>query len=400
MGSFIRVLVCVHMFMLFHFFACLSSHHSCHSKESSALLHFINTELSFDTDFSYEDDCPQLFPKTSTWRNGTDCCSWMGVTCHSVSGHVIGLDLSCSILKGKIHPNSTLFQLTHLQTLSLALNNISGPELPSQFGRFVSLTHLNLSDCDFKGEIPSQISHLSKLQSLDLSWNDGLIWKEITWKRMLQNATGLREIILDGANMSSITTTFSNWSFSLVTLSLVHTGIRGHLTSHILCLPNLYELYLSENQNIQVHVPKLNCSTSLNFLDLSWCQIPRSQIPPSFSNLTHLTYLDLSYNTFTSPIPSFFSNLQHLTHLDLSFNEFSGSIPSFLSNLQHLTHLDLSYNRFNGQFPKVIGQLTKLQTLILAGNNLGGKLLLSSLANLTQISQLDCSHNKFQGPLL
>ncbi|KAL4298614.1 hypothetical protein S245_057997 [Arachis hypogaea] len=404
MGSFIRVLVCVHMFMLFHFFACLSSHHSCHSEESSALLHFINTELSNDTYSFYEDECHHVYPKTSTWENGTDCCSWMGVTCHSVSGHVIGLDLSCSTLKGNIHPNSTLFHLTHLQTLNLAFNVFYGshlPLLPSQFERLVSLIHLNLSACWFEGDIPFQISHLSKLQSLDLSFNHRLKWKETTWKRLLQNATALREIVLDSTDMSSITTTFSNWSFSfpLVTLSLVNTGIRGHLTSHILCLPNLHELYLSGNENIQVHVLKLNCSTSLNFLYLSRCQFPRSQIPPSFSNLTHLTYLDLSYNTFTSPIPSFFSNLQHLTHLDLSFNEFSGSIPSFLSNLQHLTHLDLSYNRFNGQFPKVIGQLTKLQTLILAGNNLGGKLLLSSLANLTQISQLDCSHNKFQGPL-
>ncbi|XP_057724824.1 receptor-like protein 35 isoform X2 [Arachis stenosperma] len=221
---------------------------------------------------------------------------------------------------------------------------------------------------------------------------------------MLQNATALSEIVLDETDMSSITITPSHWSnwsfsFSLVTLSLVYTRISGNLTSHIFCLPNLYELNLSENSNIQVHVPKLNCSTSLNFLDLSGCQFSGSQIPSSFSNLTHLTSLYLTGSESNGSIPSWLSNLQHLTHLDLSFNRFSGSIPSFFSNISHLTHLDLSYNGFNGQFPKELGQLTKLQTLILAGNNLGGKLLLSSLANLTQISQLDCSHNKFQGPL-
>nr|XP_025608426.1 receptor-like protein 9DC3 [Arachis hypogaea] len=374
----VRVVVCVHIFMLFHF-ACLSSH-SCHPEESSALFHF-KIQLITNTTFFYgwyEHECPNAYPKMSTWDNGTDCCSWMGITCDSLSGHVIGLDLSCSALVGIIHPNSTLFHLTHLQTLNFAHNHIYNSQLSSQFGGFVSLTHLNLSYCQFKGDIPSQISHLSKLQSLDLSWNSGLKWKETTWKRMLQNATALREIILDDTDMSSISITpshLSNWSFSLVTLSLSYTGIRGHLTSQILCLPNLYELNLHGNSNIQVHVPKLNCNTSLNFLDLSWCQFSGSQIPSSFSNLTNLT------------------------SLYLSGSESSGSITSWLSNLQHLTHLDLSDNRFNGQFPKVLGQFTKLQTLILAGNNLGGKLLLSSLANLTQISRLDCSHNKFQGSL-
>ncbi|XLR36923.1 hypothetical protein S83_021583, partial [Arachis hypogaea] len=133
----------------------------------------------------------------STWENGTDCCSWMGVMCHSVSGHVIGLDLSCSAIVGNINPNNTLFHLTHLQTLNLAFNGFYGSQLPSQFERLVSLRHLNLSGCGFEGDIPSQISHLSKLQSLDLSGNSHLMWKETTWKRMLQNATALREIGLD-----------------------------------------------------------------------------------------------------------------------------------------------------------------------------------------------------------
>ncbi|KAL1347597.1 hypothetical protein AAHE18_07G017600 [Arachis hypogaea] len=412
---------------MFHF-ACLSSH-LCHPDESSALLHF-KTQFIFNPSFSeyfYEYECPHVYPKMSTWENGTDCCSWMGVTCHSVSGHVIGLDLSCGALVGNMNPNSTLFHLTHLQTLSLAFNDFDGSQLPSQFERLVSLIHLNLSSCGFEGDIPSQISHLSKLQLLDLSWNNDLKWKETSWKRMLQNATALREIVLDETDMSSISLTpnpLSNWSFSfsLVTLSLSITRIRGHLTSHVLCLPNLHELNLYGNENIQVHVPKLNCSTSLSFLDISWCQFPGSQIPDSFSNLTqltfldlsqngfngsipsllsnfqHLTHLDLSHNAFTGSFPSLLSNLQHLTHLDLSLNAFTGSFPSFLSNLHHLVYLDLSWNKFSGQIPNVFDRHTKLQTLFLHDNTLEGKLP-SSLFVLTQLSSLDCSNNKIEGPL-
>ncbi|MED6122590.1 hypothetical protein PIB30_041128 [Stylosanthes scabra] len=355
--------------------------------ESHALLHF-KTQLIKNITFceyyyDYAELCPHIYANIRTWKHGTDCCSWMGVTCDYVSGHVIGLDLSCSGLVGNIHPNSTLFHLTHLHTLNLAYNYFYGSELPSQFGGFVNLTHLNLSGCDFKGDIPSQISHLSELQSLDLNSNNGLKWKDTTLKSLLQNATALREIVLDDTDMSSIgpalspLSLISNMSSSLITtLSLSFTEITGQLTSHILCLPNLHDLDLSENENIQIHVPNLNCSTSLlRVLDLSGCQFPGSQIPSSFSNLTHLTLLEL----FSS--------------------ELNGSIPSFLSNLQHLTNLDLSDNNLSGQFPNVLGQLTKLQKLNLRGNRLGGKLLLSSLANLTQISSLDCSYNKFEGSL-
>jgi Leucine-rich repeat (LRR) protein len=113
---------------------------------------------------------------------------------------VIGLNLSSKGLEGKLIPNSTLFQLVHLQTLDLSNNDFSDSHFHSEFGGFQSLTHLDLSHSYFEGEIPTQISHLSKLQSLYLSGNE-FVWKDITLKRLLQNATGLRELFLDYTNM-------------------------------------------------------------------------------------------------------------------------------------------------------------------------------------------------------
>ncbi|XLT26704.1 hypothetical protein HN873_057996 [Arachis hypogaea] len=393
--------------MMFHF-ACLSSH-SCHPYESSALLHF-KTQLITNTTFYentyYEHLCPNLYPKMRTWDNGTDCCSWMGVTCHSVSSHVIGLDLSCSALVGNIHSNSTFFHLTHLQTLSLACNYIYGSELPSQFGGFVSLTHLNLSYCAFKGDIPSQISHLSKLQSLDLSWNFALSLKETTWKKLLQNTTSLREVVLDETDMSSIGPTpgplslIANLSSTLVTLSLVDTKISGYLTSDIFCLPNLQKLNLGANQDIQVHVPKLNCNTFLlSILDLSECHF-HGPIPSSFFNLTYLTSLILVDSFLNGSIPSSLSNLHHLVYLVLSRNNLSGKIPnlpSSLFTLTRLSQLDCSSNQIEGPLSDKVA-FSNLTELFLEGNLLNGTIP-SSILSLKSLRTLDLSKNQFIGPI-
>ena len=95
----------------------------CHSHQSFALLHFRNSFVVGY--FSYFCDLYSYPPKNS-WKMGTDCCGWDGVTYDTMTGHVIGVDLSCSGLQGPIHPNSTLFSLRHLQRLNLALNDFHG----------------------------------------------------------------------------------------------------------------------------------------------------------------------------------------------------------------------------------------------------------------------------------
>ncbi|KAK7320326.1 hypothetical protein VNO77_29704 [Canavalia gladiata] len=379
--------------LLFHFLSFSSSLQSlCLSDQSSALLQF---KTSFIVNANYTSSvCHQSDPRTTTWENGTDCCSWLGVTCDLISGHVIGLDLSCSGLQGKLYPNNTLFHLTHIQTLNLAFNNFSKSQLPSQFGGFVSLMHLNLSSSYIDGEIPSHISYLSKLQSLDLSHNS-LKWKETTWKRLLQNATALRDLVLDYTDMSLIRPL--SLSSSLVTLSLVHTRLKGNLTIDFPCLPNLQQLYLSSNFYLEGPLPNLSCSTSLSILDVSSCQFQGS-IPSSLLTLPHITFLYLNHNHLSGQIPNIFHQSSKFQVIDLSDNNIKGELPLSLSNLQNLLHLNLSFNKFSGQIPNAFGELTKLKILDLSGNSLEGQIP-SSLFNLTQLSILKCYNNKLEGPL-
>ena len=152
--------------LLFHF---SFSHSWCHPHDNLALLHFKASLTINITHNYYVDYCDEVYPSIATWENGKDCCSWSGVTCHPICGHVIALDLPCAGLQGEITANSTLFSLSQMQSLNLAFNNFSNSQIPSAIGELVSLTHLDLTFSKFEGEIPPQISHLSKLQSLDLS---------------------------------------------------------------------------------------------------------------------------------------------------------------------------------------------------------------------------------------
>ncbi|KAK8467195.1 hypothetical protein PHAVU_008G277000 [Phaseolus vulgaris] len=362
--------------------------------------------------------CDQVYPTIATWENGTDCCTWSGLKCDTISGHVTAIDLTCGGLKGQINANSTLFTLSHMQSLNLAFNDFSNSHIPSRIGQFAHLTHLNLSSSNFEGEIPPQISHLSKLQSLHLSCSGyhKLMWKEGTWKRMLQNATELRVLVLSFTDLSSTSMSSLNLSSSLITLSLRGTGLKGKLTDDILCLPNLQYLYLSYNFDLHAQLPSLSCSSaSLNVLQISFCKFQGS-IPPSFSNLTSLTLLDLSDNSLNGSIPSSHLTLPHLNvlllyknhlsgqipnvfhqsnrfeKLNLRENNIQGELPSTISNLQHLIYLDISRNKLEGPLPNKIIGFSNLAMLFLTDNLLNGTIP-SWCFSLPSLLYLDLSNN-------
>ncbi|KAK6269520.1 hypothetical protein POUND7_006625 [Theobroma cacao] len=264
------------LLFLLNFQAYLSSCSSsttqlCSPEDAAALIQF-KTSFSINKDSS--EFCDEFdiksYPKTNSWKEGSDCCSWDGITCDSIKGQVIGLDLSCSQLYGSIPSNSSLFHLPHLQKLNLAFNDFQFSEMSSKFGRFASLVYLNLSFVYVAGQVPSQISHLSKLVSLDLSWNYYLTLDKHTLEGLAQNLTEVRHIFLDGIDMSSNNpNALTNLSSSLSTLNLMYCDLRGKFPKNIFHLPNLKSLNLGDNINLTLYIPKLNRSSNLEILDLS-----------------------------------------------------------------------------------------------------------------------------------
>nr|AMM42903.1 LRR-RLK [Vernicia fordii] len=389
----------------------------CHHEQSHALLQFKN---SFSIDSSASDGNPPYvlpYPKTDSWKEGTDCCLWDGVTCDLETGNIIELDLSCSMLYGTFHSNNSLFFLKNLQKLDLSDNDFNSSKISSRFGQFLNLTYLNLNYSVFYGQVPSEISHLSSLVSLDLSRND-LTLETDTFNKLVQNLTKLRQLSLNDVNMSMVApTSFMNLSASLSSLRLGSCSLQRnfleivHLPTRLLSLDlssndfildtislnkfvgnlsNLREIDLSSVNMSSVALNSLmNLSSSLSFLKLRSSGL-RGNFPDNI-HLSKLVSLDLSFNSnLTIDTIAFNKLVKNLREVELSFVNMSLVAPSSLMNLSSsLSSLALRYCKLQGEFPGNILQRPYLQELDLWGNeDLTGSLPKSNWSSSLQVLYL------------
>ncbi|KAK3423928.1 hypothetical protein EUGRSUZ_F00675 [Eucalyptus grandis] len=346
---------------------------SCPPDQRDALLHFKN---SFVLDSKASEPCywysgdsfyqeihlVKSYPKMNSWYKGMDCCSWDGVACDGATGNVIGLDLTCSWLRGTLHSNSSLFLLRHLRNLNLSGNDFSGSHISSNFSAFATLTHLNLSGSSFSGSIPNEISHLSKLVSLDLSSNYFFDLLEISIFTMLvQNLTTLRRLALDELDMFMVSPN------PLESLSLWNTNFSGVIPNSIGNMKNL------------------------TILDLENCKFT-GHIPSSMWNLNQLQDLELSNNNFSGNMPLCFGNITNLVFMNLSNNRLQGPLPRSLVKCVNLSTLVLSHNEFSDIFPHWL-KASQLSTLDLQSNKF------HEFFSNTSLDIIDLSNNKFGGPI-
>ncbi|GLT83666.1 hypothetical protein SLE2022_019420 [Rubroshorea leprosula] len=377
--------------------------HLCSHEEALALLQF-KTSFSINYTVPFPDYCVDLsytkpnYSKIESWKEGIDCCSWDGVSCDNITGHVIALNLSCSFLYGTFPSNSTLFFLRNLQSLNLALNDFRHSKIPSEISQFTRLKHLDISYSLFSGHVPGEIAHLPKLVSLNLS-NYLLILETTTLRNLVHNLSEVRELVLIRVNMTSVNPRFfMNLSSSLTTLDLWgwESGLRGNFPNSIFRFPNLKRFSLGGEGNLAIDLPSSNWSSPLQELYLNVMDCGRP-LPESIGDLKSLQFLRLGRNLEGS-IPASIGNLSQLTGLGLYSNNFNGQIPISLAKLTQLNSLSLSNNQFFGPIPVFLCNLSQLTYLDLYSSNLSGQIP-SSLANLTHLIDLDLSNNQFSGPI-
>ncbi|CAL5328179.1 unnamed protein product [Camellia sinensis] len=401
-----------HLFLFLCFFQITCLHAQlCTQQQTSALLQF-KQQFSFNkyaSSYSNYDSYPYFhycdsvgihsYPKMKSWKEGSDCCSWDGVECDNNTSQVIGLDLSCSWLLGTIHPNSTIFYyFPHLQSLNLAFNDFGMSPISSEFSRFTRLTHLNLSLSSFSGKVPIEVSFLSKLVSLDLSYNYGLRLEEPGFELLVQNLTKVRELNLRDVYISSVVLNSLLNLTSLTLLDLTACELLGKFPDGIFHLPHLNELRIWDNPALTGYFPEfINSSSPLQCLMLTLTNFS-GELPDSIGNLKSLKRLYAARCKFYGSIPTSLGNLTEMTELAIGFNNFTGMLPSSLSNLGNLVYLGVPCNNFEGKIADILPNAKSLLYLYLDSNSFSGPFP-SLVANLTKLVGLDLSNNQLRGPL-
>ncbi|KAL7190032.1 hypothetical protein ACSBR1_039640 [Camellia fascicularis] len=292
----------------------------------------------------------------------------------------------------------------------------------------------NVQLVEWSCQIPSEISHLSKLIWLDFpSIHEGRL-EQHTFNMLLQNPIQLRELHLDALDISSpLPHALLNLS-SLTSLNLASCQLRGKFSKNIFHLPNLQKLEVCDNKDLTSKLSNFNIISSLQIIDLSRTSFS-GQVPDSISNLKALNSVYLIECNFSGSIPASLGNLNkspilevdkllkltYLSHLDLSHNGLSLSInnsvnsampkfytiglascnlskfPNFLRVQAELLSLDLSNNKIGGEVPKWVFDVGKnsLKDLDLSNNFLSG---LEKLPWQT-LQFIDLHSNLLHGPL-
>ncbi|XP_024922257.2 receptor-like protein EIX2 [Ziziphus jujuba] len=311
----------------------------CTDEERRALLKFKDNLKSYNND------------TLSSWgyeEEKKDCCSWDGIGCDNISGHVIMLNLShLQLSTGGKSLNTPLIELRYLNYLDLSGINLRGNSILSSIGNnMVSLQHLDLSYTRLEGSIPETFgNNMTSLSYLDLSVS-----------------------YLTGSIPNSL------GSMTLLThLNLCDNDFTGSIPESFSNLETLTYLDLSRN--------KLNGS-----------------IPKSFGEkMSVLAVLDLSDNTLRGSIPESFGYMVKLTYLSLEQNLLEGRIPEALGNMSILEHLDLTNNTLEGEIPKSIWNICTLRELRMPSNILSGVLpdlsLTSSSCTNHSLQTLDLHDN-------
>ncbi|KAM4089201.1 hypothetical protein ACB094_07G131700 [Castanea mollissima] len=336
----------------------------------------------------------------SSWTAEEDCCNWRGVGCDNTTGHVTMLDLHSrdpsSKLLGEVSPS--LLDLPYFRSLDLSLNHFQQTLIPEFICSLKYIEHLNISNANFRGTIPSSLGNLSHLKL------HGVI------PDAFGNLTSLISLNLSDNNLEGpIPLTLGlfqeqgkrNRSSPLRKLYLFSNGLNGSLARSLAQFSQLAVLDVAMNY-IKGSIKEAHSQifSSLRVLDLSSNRLALKarNFPQWLRSQKNFSAIDISHAGIVDVVPEWFWNLSsRIMYMNLSFNELKGHVPDFSSQLR-LSQLDLTSNCFRGTLPHFS---TKTRVLFLANNSFFEPILnLSRILSINNcLSYLDLSLNFLSGEI-
>ncbi|CAN6173387.1 unnamed protein product [Urochloa humidicola] len=306
---------------------------SCTEKEQSSLLDFL-AQLSPGGDGNLN----------KSWMNGTDCCTWEGITCRG-DNTVMGVSLASKGLIGSI--TSSLGDLR--------------------------LINLNLSHNSLHGSLPMELVLANTITVLDVSFN--------------RLAGPLQEL------------QSSNPDLPLQVLNISSNFFTGQFPSTWGAMKSLVSLNVSNN-SFTGQIPSSICISSPSFTVLDLCYNKFSgNIPLELGNCSALRLLKAGHNDLSGSLPHELFSATSLEHLSFPNNFLQGVFDgSQVVKLNNLIVLDLGSNGISGKIPNSIDQLIKLEELHLENNLMSGEMP-PTLGICSNLSYINLRNNSFSGDL-
>ncbi|CAL5399084.1 unnamed protein product [Camellia sinensis] len=308
------------------------------------------------------------------WKNtplswvGPDPCgnSWEGIRCNN--SRVTSITLASMGLTGQL--SGDIQGLSELQTLDLSYNNGLTGSLPRSIGNLTKLSNLMLVSCSFSGPIPETIGSLQQLRILTLSSNS-----------------------FSGPIPPSIGNLFN-----LYWLDLSVNKLSGTIpvSPGLDMLVNAKHFHCGSNQ-LSGEIPSQLFKSNMSLIHVLFNNNALSgKIPSTLGLVQTLEILFLSNNQLTGPLPDL-TGLNSLSYVDLSNNTFDKSdFPSWFSTLQSLETLMMENTRLQGQIPDAFFSLPLLIKVVLRNNKLNGILVVNS-SNNNQLQLIDLQNNYITG---
>ena len=282
--------------------------------------------------------------------------------------------------------------LSNVLTISSCTQTQEPFNLPSNFTTNPDLsdvTTIYATNCLIQ-TFPANICQYPRLSYLDLSSNQIKSFLGLN----LNCLTNLTNLYLNNNQLIEIgKTSFNNSKIKSFLVNFSFNKLRKFSSDTFSGQMNLQVLDLSNNELNEIDFP--NELPSLNYLFLENNQMSRI-FEGLFSNTKMLEFIDLSNNQITEIPAGLFDNLVNLAVLNLTSNRINRVPPYTFNNLAKLWSLGLQNNRISEIEPFAFHNLTKLVNLFLSNNTIR-EIFDYTFNNSNSVEYIDLSNNQISG---